>query len=82
LHCSLSHLLQPAIKLLEFFRATANADEALRSGQLLGKESGGMADFSTKSAQSVSQTMRELPSIGAEHVDMWVKYWKSAGLFN
>ncbi|KAF5322455.1 hypothetical protein D9619_001794 [Psilocybe cf. subviscida] len=72
----------PAIKLLEFFRATANADEALRSGQLLGNESGGMADFSTKSAQSVSKTMRDLPSIGAGHVDMWVKYWKSAGLFN
>ncbi|KAF8955032.1 acetyl-CoA synthetase-like protein [Flammula alnicola] len=72
----------PAIKLLQFFQATSNADAALRSGQRKGNESGGMAEFSTTKAQGISKTMKELPSIGDAQAHLWVKYWKSAGLFN
>ncbi|KAF8190188.1 acetyl-CoA synthetase-like protein [Pholiota molesta] len=53
----------PAIKLLEFFRATSNADLALRTGARQGTESGGMSEFSTSKAQVISKTMAKLPSI-------------------
>ncbi|KDR79161.1 hypothetical protein GALMADRAFT_277673 [Galerina marginata CBS 339.88] len=71
----------PAIKLIDFFRNTANADSALRSGQRKGNESGGMAEFSTSKAQSLSKTMKDLPPIGDHDAELWVKYWKTAGLF-
>lgn len=72
---------QPAIKLLEFFRNSSNADAALRSGQRKGSESGGMAEFSTTKSQAISSTMKDLPALGRTEAHMWIKYWKSAGLF-
>ncbi|KAF8174554.1 putative aminoadipate reductase [Pholiota molesta] len=72
----------PAIKLLEFFRATSNADQALRTGARQGTESGGMSEFSTTKAQVISKTMAELPSIDDAQAHLWVNYWKARGLFN
>ncbi|KAF8954562.1 hypothetical protein BDZ97DRAFT_1975945 [Flammula alnicola] len=73
----LNHI--PAIKLLDFFRATSALDAALRQQGKEGVESGGFATFSTAKAQSISRTMQMLPTIGEMHAQMWVKYWKVVG---
>jgi hypothetical protein len=75
-------MVKPSIKLLEFFRAIATADDAIvRSGKT-DVESGGLAKFATAKAQSVSPTMKELAPIGALDVELWVSYWSSVGLFD
>ncbi|KDR77645.1 hypothetical protein GALMADRAFT_1326492 [Galerina marginata CBS 339.88] len=71
----------PAIKLVDFFRKIADADFALLSGENKGNESGGTAEFSTSKAQSISNTMKDLPPIDNRDVELWVKYWKTAELF-
>ncbi|PPQ80241.1 hypothetical protein CVT25_003501 [Psilocybe cyanescens] len=71
----------PAIKLLDFFRGAATVDSALRSGQIKGTESGGIAEFSTAKSQNISKTMQDIPSLSNGDAQLWVKYWKSAGFF-
>ncbi|RDB20739.1 Non-canonical non-ribosomal peptide synthetase FUB8 [Hypsizygus marmoreus] len=72
---------QPAIKLLEFFRAIAHADEEITSASQTEAESGGLARFATAKSQSVSATMKELTPIGAEDAARWVAYWRGVGFF-
>ncbi|KAH9476002.1 putative NRPS-like protein biosynthetic cluster [Psilocybe cubensis] len=76
------HKAIPAIKLLDFFRGAATVDSALRSGQIKGTESGGIAEFLTTKSQNVSTTMRNIPSLSNGDAQLWVKYWKSTGFFN
>jgi len=71
----------PAIKLIEFFRRVARGDQIARQK---GKEDGEVGEqprFSTEKIQTISETMRLLPSLGKEDAVMWVKYWKAVGLF-
>ncbi|KAG6831500.1 putative NRPS-like protein biosynthetic cluster [Tephrocybe sp. NHM501043] len=70
----------PAIKLLEFFRAIAKADQEINKAGRNEVESGGLAKFATLKAQSVSRTMKELQSIAFRDVSRWVNYWRHAGL--
>lgn len=68
--------LQPAIKLLEFFRGLAFAEHRPTT------ESGGLSVFSTKKVRGSSATMRELEPIGSHDVRKWVKYWKAVGFLD
>jgi hypothetical protein len=72
---------QPAVKLLDFFRGTVEMDAILRQQEKEDTETGGLAMFSTSKVQSISETMKTLPSLGPTDTQAWVKYWKSAGLF-
>ncbi|KAH7912703.1 putative nonribosomal peptide synthetase [Hygrophoropsis aurantiaca] len=66
----------PAIKLLEFFRASAHAEGNLAAD----KEAGGVSLFSTTKAQRVSKTLRELPQLGNSDAEAWVHYWIKHGM--
>lgn len=72
---------QPAIKLLEFFRALSRGDEAARAQGTTDTEAGGMTNFSTSKAQEVSATMANMRAIGEVEADAWVGYWISKGAF-
>lgn len=76
-----STLIQPAIKLLEFFRGMSAADEAMRKSGQTDRE-GGMASLSTCKSQAASKTMAEVLPIGVEDAQRWVHYWISKGFFN
>ncbi|CAA7265482.1 unnamed protein product [Cyclocybe aegerita] len=71
----------PAIKLLEFFRSVAQADASLRQEGDPNVESCGLTPLSTMKAQEVSRAMREVSPLGRADAELWVKYWKNAGLF-
>ncbi|KAF8436597.1 putative nonribosomal peptide synthetase [Boletus edulis BED1] len=71
----------PAIKLLEFFRALARGDEAIRSMGTDSTEAAGMANFSTTKVQAVSPTMANMRAIGEVEADAWVGYWIGQGAF-
>ncbi|KAG9309639.1 putative aminoadipate reductase [Chiua virens] len=71
----------PAIKLLEFFRALARGDQAIRSAGLSATEAAGMTNFSTTKSQQVSLTMAKMQAIGEVEADAWVSYWISKGAF-
>ena len=58
-------ILQPAIKILEFFRHLADED----------------IGFSTDNLQRLSPTVQELEPLGQAHADAWISYWKRKGLF-
>ena len=73
-------LLQPAIKLIEFFRRMAQVDQvACQQGKEDG-EVGGQPTFSTEKVQMMSGTMKQLSTLGKEDAGLWVKYWKDVGL--
>ena len=72
---------QPAIKLLEFFRALARGDQAIRSPGVGITEAAGMTNFSTTKIQQVSPTMANMQAIGEVEADAWVGYWISKGAF-
>jgi hypothetical protein len=68
------HVLQPAVKILDFFRGLVKveSDEDVEtSGTVL----------STEKMQVISQRVRILEPIGLEDVTAWVRYWNSKELF-
>ncbi|KAJ3509565.1 hypothetical protein NLJ89_g5155 [Agrocybe chaxingu] len=71
----------PAIKLLDFFRTMAQVDVDLRQRGNEKVESGGSSTFSTAKIQGISSTIKGLPPISHSDVALWIKYWKTAGLF-
>ncbi|KAF8555340.1 putative nonribosomal peptide synthetase [Imleria badia] len=71
----------PAIKLLEFFRALARGDEAIRNLGVGSTEAAGMTNFSTGNVRKVSVTMANMQAIGEDEADAWVGYWISKGAF-
>jgi hypothetical protein len=78
----LRFVLQPAIKLLEFFRGLAHADTTILHSGGKDSESGGLPKFDTKKVQSISPTINRLEPIGAKDAERWVRYWNAAGLFD
>ena len=73
--------VQPAIKLLEFFRALAQGDHAIRDLGIDATEAAGMTNFSTTKVQQVSPTMASMRAIGEIEADAWIRYWISKGAF-
>ena len=69
--------LQPAVKLLDFFRAFANSDVGKKDD-----ESWGLSSFDTTKTRTLSQTIRELGPIGYADAERWVGYWNKRGFFN
>jgi hypothetical protein len=68
--------MQPAIKLLDFFRTFAGAMDVAPTA-----EAGGAATFSTDKAREATQAMRDAAPISEASVASWVKFWQSKGLF-
>ncbi|KAE9401310.1 putative aminoadipate reductase [Gymnopus androsaceus JB14] len=69
----------PAVKLVDFYRFQAKADDALRKSGESTMESTGLTSLSTKNVERLSQTMRTLKPLDAAIVDQWVRYWINAG---
>lgn len=74
-------LIQPAIKLLEFFRSLARGDQAIRNPDIGVTEAAGMTNFSTTKVRQVSPTMANMQAIGEVEADAWVGYWISKSAF-
>ncbi|KAG6371116.1 hypothetical protein JVT61DRAFT_10658 [Boletus reticuloceps] len=74
-----SAILEPAIKLLDFFRALAREDEAIQRMGVGPTEAGGMTNFSTPKVREVSATMANMQAIGEVEADAWVGYWIAKG---
>ncbi|RDB20292.1 Non-canonical non-ribosomal peptide synthetase FUB8 [Hypsizygus marmoreus] len=71
----------PAIKLLQFFRGLAQAnDEDVRLGTK-GEEIGGFPAFATEKMRELSATIRDIDQLGADDARAWVGYWRDAGFF-
>jgi len=68
-------MLQPAIKLMDFFRSIAESAQ-----QSAHEEAGGLAVFSTEKSQKLSETMAQLPELALTDASTWIKYWKNAGV--
>ena len=74
--------LQPALKLLDFFRNLSAGDLQVTADDRLSAEAGGLNTFSTSKTQNISKTIRDLKPLASEDVEGWVKYWDAAGLFD
>ena len=72
---------QPAIKLLDFFRGMASADERVRQLGCNDMEVG-LATLSTIKSQATSKAIAEVKPLGAGDAQLWVKYWASRGFFD
>jgi len=66
---------------IEFFRVMVRVDQSNRQQGIQDGEAGGLPLFSTEKAQMMSETMKQLPSLGKEDAALWVRYWKGVGLF-
>ena len=74
-------LIQPGVKLLDFFRQMSEGDLKVGSEGQLDTEAGGLTNFSTSKIQHISKAMRDLEPLFPEDIERWVKYWDAAGLF-
>ncbi|GLB33171.1 putative acetyl-CoA synthetase-like protein [Lyophyllum shimeji] len=66
----------PAIKLLDFFRSFAQAEDTTKNCDMTRVEAGGLATFSTEKMQRISDLISQLPQIGREDARLWVNYWR------
>ncbi|KAG8701412.1 hypothetical protein FRC08_004090, partial [Ceratobasidium sp. 394] len=72
----------PSTKIQSTIEGMTRADEYLRSkGVETGAESGGTARLDTSEAEMLSESLKNAPQIGQEHVEKWVEYWGKKGLF-
>ncbi|KAF5393844.1 hypothetical protein D9757_000419 [Collybiopsis confluens] len=69
----------PAIKLVEFLREQANADDALRQSNQQGTESVGLTTLSTVNVRRLSPRTRDIKSLNNSLIEKWVRYWIKAG---
>ena len=74
--------VQPALKLLDFFRNLSAGDLQVTADNRLSAEAGGLTTFLTFKTQNISKTMRDLKPLGSKDVEGWMKYWDANGLFN
>jgi len=74
--------MQPALKLRDFFKGLAQADEAVSSGSNPGSaEAGGASHFAIAQAQATSPTRHALQPLSKQDAEHWVAYWRGVGLF-
>ncbi|KAJ1310585.1 hypothetical protein OPQ81_007314 [Rhizoctonia solani] len=72
----------PSVKIQNMVDGMVRADKELRSHENTSSaELGGHPRLDTTMAETRSQTLRTTPGLGAEHVQKWVGYWASRGLF-
>ena len=74
-------ILQPAIKLVDFFRFISKATRHQSAHGEAREEAGGSTLFSTEKSQKFSETMAQLPQLALPDAMSWIKYWKNAGMF-
>lgn len=72
--------IQPAVKLLDFFGAMAQANTVVRSLDDPFAESGGLTRLSTEKARSASYVLDNAVPLGAADIQRWVRYWVERGL--
>ena len=73
-------MIQPALKIMDFFRSIAHSRQ--RSGVANGaaKAEGIMnLAYETSELLRSSPSMRELEPMSEEHARAWVRYWKTKG---
>lgn len=75
-------VLQPAVKLLEFFRQFSKANEVLSKCAGMGVESGGLPVFAVGKALAISRTLKNLQPIGRQDIDRWIRYWGGRGMLD
>ncbi|KAH7318820.1 hypothetical protein B0J17DRAFT_584211 [Rhizoctonia solani] len=72
----------PSTKIQSTVDGMVLADNELRSrGEVGNVESGGTVRLDTTVAEAFSKTFKFTPELGKEHVQKWVGYWESKGLF-
>ncbi|KIK64221.1 hypothetical protein GYMLUDRAFT_40511 [Collybiopsis luxurians FD-317 M1] len=69
----------PAIKLLQFFKSQARADDALRESGSNTTESAGLTPLSTANVEKLSESTRALEPLDGVLIQKWVRYWVDAG---
>ncbi|RDB20302.1 Non-canonical non-ribosomal peptide synthetase FUB8 [Hypsizygus marmoreus] len=69
----------PAIKLLQFFRGLAQANDEDVKLETKGEETGGLPTFSTDKMREISATIRDIDQLKADDARAWVGYWHDAG---
>ena len=69
------YVAQPAIKLLDFFRALAYGGQSRAPSDIV--EAGGAAGFRTDKLLAFSKTVRDLAPLSEKHASSWLKFWKS-----
>ena len=75
--------MQPALKLRDFFKGLAQANEAISSGSNPGTaEAGGLSHFAIAQVQATSPTRRGLQPLSKQDAELWVAYWRGVGLFD
>ncbi|KAG6827401.1 putative NRPS-like protein biosynthetic cluster [Tricholoma furcatifolium] len=69
----------PSIKLLDFFRSVARANDEITSCDSPRREAGGLPTFSIEGMlRECRNTMRDLQPISREDALLWVRYWQEA----
>ncbi len=63
----------PALRLLDFFRAPCSSRE---------QEAIGGVELFTEIAEKVSDTLRHLPELGVNDVRRWMKGWEASGFLS
>jgi phosphopentomutase len=71
----ISSMVQPALKLLDFFAQFTKAPVDHQS------EAGGQVSFATLKSQHSSTALGHAESLGQTDVRRWIAYWKDKGLF-
>lgn len=66
---------QPAVKILEFLREMAAADEDIRQSGRTDVEAGGLVALSTVKARAACSSLRDTAPISGEDAHRWVDYW-------
>ncbi|TCD65346.1 putative NRPS-like protein biosynthetic cluster [Steccherinum ochraceum] len=67
----------PAIKLLSFLRAFAQGDKLRNVPEGCRFMAGGMADYATTKAESLSPSLHKASPLTKKDAAMWVQYWRS-----
>ncbi|CAE6440846.1 unnamed protein product [Rhizoctonia solani] len=72
----------PITRIKNLLNRAVQVDNELRSAKsTTGAEFSGLVSLDTTVAESLSEALRSTPQLGAEHVDKWIRYWESTGLF-
>lgn len=76
------HSLQPAIRLLSFFRGLGAAADHATSVKGALAEAGGQPVFATEKLQRLCPSITDLGPLDRQYVKAWVGYWKRTGFLS
>lgn len=76
------HALQPAVRLLSFFRGVGAAAEHAKGVKGAIAEAGGQPAFATEKLQRLCPSIADLGPLDRQYVKAWVAYWKKTGFLS